>query len=119
MGRQPRKSAQMRNTSASSERKPNSGSHGVTLPISFGMRWRPADGTFQCKKKAHGHMRLLSFILLIPGADHRSLVTPSKRESQGLTIIPFTSLRYAAVSTTSEKGWIDMTTSSMYCCTPS
>lgn len=51
--------------------------------------------------------------------DQRSLATPSKRESQGLTIMPFTSLRNAAVSTTSENGWIDMTISSMYACTPS
>ncbi len=57
--------------------------------------------------------------LCMRGSYYRSLVTPSKRESQGLTIMPFTSLRYAAVSTTSENGWIDMTISSMYCCTPS
>ena len=47
------------------------------------------------------------------GRDYRSFFTPSKRESQGLTIMPFTSLRKAAVSTTSENGWIDMTISSM------
>lgn len=45
--------------------------------------------------------------------DQRTLATPSKRESQGLTIMPFTSLRNAAVSTTSENGWIDMTASSI------
>ena len=44
---------------------------------------------------------------------YRSFFTPSKRESHGLTIMPFTSLRKAAVSTTSENGWIDMTISSM------
>lgn len=63
-------------------------------------------------KRRAGRRAFSNSLKAKPGG-YRSFFTPSKRDSQGLTIIPFTSLRKAAVSTTSENGWIDMTISSM------
>ncbi len=58
--------------------------------------------SLSANKKARGEPRL--FIFENTQRAHRSLLTTSNLESQGLTIMPLTSLRKAAVSTTSEKG---------------